>query len=183
MKVVVCSTGDALDSPVDPRFGRCANFVVVDTDTLETTAVPNPGVMVAQGAGIQAAQVVASLGVAAVIAGNYGPNAYQALSAAGLRVYTGATGRVRQAVEQLTSGGLQEVGAPTVAAHFGIGAAPGGTATPDAPVNLGPGQGLGGGGQGMGRGGGGGGGRGMGGGGGGRRRGMGGGGGRGRSGS
>jgi predicted Fe-Mo cluster-binding NifX family protein len=178
MKVVVCSIGDTLDSPVDPRFGRCANFVVVDTDTLDTTAIPNPGVNAAQGAGIQAAQVVASLGAAAVIAGNYGPNAYQALSAAGLRVYTGAVGTIRQALEQLNGGALQEVAAPTVAAHAGMGAAPSDTAAPDAAAGPGPGQVLGGGGRGMG-----GGGRGQGGGGGGRCRGMGGGGGMGRKGS
>jgi predicted Fe-Mo cluster-binding NifX family protein len=155
MKVVVCSIGDKLDSPVDPRFGRCANFVVVNTETLETTAIPNPGVRAAQGAGIQAAQVVASLGAEAVIAGNYGPNAYHALSAGRLRVYTGAVGTVRQAAGQLTSGALQEVGAPTVAAHASMGAAPGDTAAPDAATGPGPGQILGGGGRGMGGGGGG----------------------------
>jgi predicted Fe-Mo cluster-binding NifX family protein len=149
MKVAVCSTGDTLDSPLDPRFGRCAGFVIVDTETFETGSAQNPGVQSAQGAGIQAAQVIASLGVSAVIAGNFGPNAFQALSAAGIKVYTGASGTVRDAVNQLNSGQLQEVSAPTVSAHFGMKAAP--------DQGSGPGMGMGGGmgrGRGMGRGGG-----------------------------
>jgi predicted Fe-Mo cluster-binding NifX family protein len=155
MKVAVCSPGNSLDSPVDPRFGRCAGFVVVDTETMEASFAENPGVTSAQGAGIQAAQVVSSLGVSAVVAGNFGPNAYQALSAAGIKVYTGASGSVRDAVNQFNSGMLQEVNAPTVAAHFGMGGVPG--QGPGQGQGFGQGQGLGmGRGRGMGRGGGGG---------------------------
>jgi predicted Fe-Mo cluster-binding NifX family protein len=149
MKVAVCSTGNTLESQADPRFGRCAYFIAVDTDTLDFTATQNPGIMSAQGAGIQAAQVVASLGVSAVVAGNFGPNAHQALSAAGVKVYTGNSGTVRQVVEQLKNGQLQEVAAPTVAAHFGMGGGQG------PGSGMGRGGGMGGGG-GMGRGGGGG---------------------------
>jgi predicted Fe-Mo cluster-binding NifX family protein len=139
MKIAVCSTGIAIDSPLEPRFGRCANFVVVDTETLDATAVENSGATSAQGAGIQAAQVVSSLGASAVIAGNVGPNAFQALSAAGIKVYIGAQGTVRDAVNQFNSGQLQEVSAPTVAVNFG--------------TNVPPGQGFGqGSGMGMGRG-------------------------------
>ncbi len=143
MKVAVCSTGDKLDSQLDPRFGRCAYFVLVDTDTLDSQAVENPGVMSAQGAGIQAAQLISSLGASAVIAGNLGPNAHQALAAAGIKTY-GCTGKtVRDAVDALKSGALEEISGPTVGAHFGM--------------NTTPGQGTGsgpGGGGGMGRGGG-----------------------------
>ncbi|MDH7481995.1 MAG: NifB/NifX family molybdenum-iron cluster-binding protein [Armatimonadota bacterium] len=146
MKVAVCSTGNTLDALVDPRFGRCAYFVIVDTETFDASAVQNPGAMSAQGAGIQAAQVLSSLGVSAVIAGNLGPNAYQALSAAGIKVYSCAGETVRNAVNLLKAGALQEISAPTVAAHFGM----------NAPPSQGPGMGMGGGmglGRGMGRGG------------------------------
>jgi predicted Fe-Mo cluster-binding NifX family protein len=98
--------------------------------------------------------VVSSLGVGAVIAGNYGPNAYRALSAAGLRAYTGASGTVREAVEQFNNDQLQEVGAPTVAGHFGMSAAAGTPTAPTAGAGFGPGMGMGGGGPGMGGGGG-----------------------------
>ena len=125
MKVAVCSTGNTLDSPVDPRFGRCAYFVIVDTETMSFSALENPGAMMGGGAGIQAAQAVSASGAEAVVAGNFGPNAYRALSAAGVKIYLAAAGTVRQVVEMLKNGQLQEVGAPTVAAHFGTGAAPG----------------------------------------------------------
>lgn len=151
MKVAVCSTGNTLDSGIDPRFGRCAYFVIVDNETFDATAVENPATMAAQGAGIQAAQTVASQGASAVIAGNFGPNAFQALNAAGIRVYTGAQGTVRDAVNQFNSGQLQELSGASVAAHFGMGAGPGQGVGPGQGRGMGMGGGIGRG-RGMGRG-------------------------------
>ena len=56
MKIAVCSSGNTLEATADPRFGRCAYFLVVDTDTFDFSALQNPGTSVSQGAGIQAAQ-------------------------------------------------------------------------------------------------------------------------------
>jgi predicted Fe-Mo cluster-binding NifX family protein len=113
--------GNSLDAPVDPRFGRCVNFIIVDTETMQFTIQPNPGMVAGQGAGIQAAQILSERGVQAVVAGNFGPNAFQVLSAAGIRVFQGISGTVGQAVEQLKSGVLPEVKSATVASHFGTG--------------------------------------------------------------
>jgi predicted Fe-Mo cluster-binding NifX family protein len=121
MKVAVCSTGDNLDSQVDPRFGRCAYFLIVDTETMEFEAIPNLAATQASGAGIMAAQLVGSKGVQAVIAGNYGPNAFQALNAAGIKTYSCIGGTVRDAVEALKSGNLTPLSSPNVQAHFGMG--------------------------------------------------------------
>jgi predicted Fe-Mo cluster-binding NifX family protein len=151
MKVAVCSSGNTLESPVDPRFGRCAYFVLVDTNDMSFTAIQNPGSMMSSGAGIQAAQAVSGAGAEAVVAGNFGPNAYRALAAAGIKVYLGTAGTVGQVVELLKNGQLQEVAAPTVAAHFGMNATPG----QGFGQGFGPGMGMGRG-RGMGRGGGGG---------------------------
>ncbi len=104
MKVAITSTGPTLDSPVDPRFGRCAYFIIVDTDTLEYQAIPNPAVNATGGAGTMAAQFVASQGVQAVVTGEVGPNALAALQAAGIGMITGITGTVREAVERIRSG-------------------------------------------------------------------------------
>ena len=156
MKIAVCSSGLTLDSPLDPRFGRCANFVVVDSDTSEVTCLPNPGVYSAQGAGIQAAQLIASKGVNAVIAGNFGPNAYMALSSAGIEIYTAAAGTVGDAVNQLLAGQLQRVTAPTAAAHSGMNSFIGPNSGQSIPRGMGGGFGRG---RGRGRGQGGGGGR------------------------
>jgi len=151
MKAAVCSTGNNLDSMADPRFGRCAYFLIVDTDTLEFEAVPNPAAAQGQGAGIMAAQIVASKGVEAVIAGNFGPNAFQALNAGGIQVYTWAGGTVRQAIEALKTGALQPVGGASVQAHYGMGQGAGPTPGAGPAQGFGPGMG---GGRGMGRGGG-----------------------------
>jgi predicted Fe-Mo cluster-binding NifX family protein len=121
MKVAVSSTGEGLDSNIDPRFGRCDKFLIVDTETMTSELMTNNSVSAAHGAGIGAAQTVASMGVKAVITGHVGPNAHMALSGAGIEIYTASAGTVREAVEQLKSGGLTKVSSPTVGGHFGQG--------------------------------------------------------------
>jgi len=121
MKVAVSSSGRNLKSAVDPRFGRCPYFVIIDTETMSFEAVANAGVGAAHGAGIQAAQLVASRGVGVVLTGNMGPNAFSALAAAGVKVMTGAAGTVRDAVESFKRGELSASSRPTVGGHFGLG--------------------------------------------------------------
>ena len=113
MKICITSTGPSLDAPVDPRFGRCQYFVIVDSETLEYEAMQNPGMGASGGAGIQVAQNVAGIGVSVVITGNLGPNAVQTLTAAGITMVTGASGTVRDCVEQYKSGGLSQTESPT----------------------------------------------------------------------
>lgn len=121
MRVAVSAGGTTLDAKVDPRFGRCSYFVLVDTDSLDFKAVENASAASAQGAGIATAQMVAGEGVDAVLTGNCGPNAYQALEAAGIKVVTGVAGTVREAVEAYKSGRFQPSSQPNVASHFGMG--------------------------------------------------------------
>jgi predicted Fe-Mo cluster-binding NifX family protein len=120
MKICVSASSGSLDANVDLRFGRCPYFVVVDSETLEFTVVSNDSTNAAHGAGIQAAQTVANMGVKVVITGNVGPNAFNVLSATGIKIVTGASGSVRDAVEKYKSGQLKEVGNPTVGGHFGM---------------------------------------------------------------
>lgn len=113
MKIVIPSTGKNLDSSVDPRFGRCPYFLIVDTETGDFEAVENKAGLAARGAGVSAAQIVVDSGVKAVLAGNLGPNAFYALSAAGIRIFAGAFGiTAREALKQYKSGGLKEMTAP-----------------------------------------------------------------------
>ncbi len=121
MKIVVSSTGPELSSISDPRFGRCAYFVVVETETMEAKAHSNESRTAMGGAGIQAGQFVASLGAEAVITGNVGPNAARVLTAAGLKIYTGAAGTVEEAVKSFQAGKLSPASSATVSAHFGMG--------------------------------------------------------------
>jgi len=62
MKIVVTASGPDLDSPVDPRFGRCQYFIFVDPDSLQFEAIENENVMASGGAGIQSAQFVTNKG-------------------------------------------------------------------------------------------------------------------------
>jgi len=119
--VAISAAGPNLDAAVDPRFGRCPYFVIVDTDTMQFEAVPNTSQYAASGAGIQAAQTIASKGAKAVLTGNIGPNAYQALSAAGIQTITGATGTIKEAVTKYKNGELKETDSPTVGGHSGMG--------------------------------------------------------------
>ena len=115
------AVSSSIDAQIDPRFGRCPYFVIVDSETMKFEAIPNPALGSMSGAGIQAAQVVVSKGVDVVITGNVGPNAFQALSAAGIRVVTSAFGTVREVIEKYRGGELKETGTPTVRGHFGRG--------------------------------------------------------------
>jgi predicted Fe-Mo cluster-binding NifX family protein len=126
MKICVTATANSLDAQIDPRFGRCAYLVVVDSKTMQFEAVPNAAAGATGGAGIQAAQTIASKGVKLLITGNVGPNAFGALSAAGIEIVTGAFGTVREAVEKFKRGELSKTGAPTVGGHFGMGGRGGG---------------------------------------------------------
>ena len=121
MKMCVTAAGDTLDAPVDLRFGRTSNFIIVDSETMEFDAVPNKAVGAMSGAGIQAAQTIASKGVNVVITGNVGPNAFQALASAGIKIVVGAYGTVREVIEKYKRGELTETRAPTVRGHFGRG--------------------------------------------------------------
>ena len=159
MKTAVTASGPTLDANVDPRFGRCAYFVIVDPDTLEFEAIENSNAALGGGAGIQSGQLMAGKGVQFVLTGNCGPNAHATLSAAGIGVIPGCSGTVRDAVEQFKAGQLSPASEPNVASHSGMAGGP--SPSPDQSGPGGPAP-MGGGGMGPGRGAGGGGGRGMG---------------------
>lgn len=119
MKICVTASGNSLDAPVDPRFGRAAFLAIVDSETMLFEAIPNAATGAMGGAGIQAAQTLAKRGVNVLITGNVGPNAFQALRSAGVKVITGASGTVRGVVEKYKRGELKETDVSTVDEHFG----------------------------------------------------------------
>ena len=119
-KICVTSEGDKLHSKVDPRFGRCRYFIIVDTDTLKIEAVKNPNIEAMGGAGIQSGQLIAGKQVKAVLTGNVGPNAFQTLQAAGVDVITGVSGTVKEAVERYKKGEFKPTSGPSVGSKFGM---------------------------------------------------------------
>jgi predicted Fe-Mo cluster-binding NifX family protein len=120
MKIAISAEGCVLDSPVDPRFGRCRYFIIADPDTMEFEAVDNTGAASGGGAGVSAAQTIAGKNVGAVLTGNCGPNAYQVLSPAGIKVVTGVSGTVEEAIQGYRSGRFSESTQPNVPNHFGM---------------------------------------------------------------
>jgi predicted Fe-Mo cluster-binding NifX family protein len=124
MKVFLTSTGLTLDSNVDPRFGRCAYFIIYDTsnDTFEYYA--NEGRDAFGGAGIRTAQMIVEKGAEAVVSGNIGPNSFKVLQSAPngpLKIYSGVSGTVRNVINQLKNNELKPVSVSDVQSHYGIG--------------------------------------------------------------
>lgn len=140
MKMCITAAGGNLESTVDPRFGRCQYFIIVDSDTMEFEATENPSISATGGAGIQAAQSIANKGIEVLITGSIGPNAFPILDASGIKVVSVAGGSVADAIEQYKNGKLQVLTGATAPAYAGMGG--------------GQGVGRGAGGGGMGRGGG-----------------------------
>jgi len=120
MKIAITSTGKTLDSQVDQRFGRAAYFLVVESETMDFSLIENKSGAAAAGAGISSAKGVVDAGAEVVLTGNCGPNAERTLSAAGVKLYTGVTGTVAQAIELFKSAKLTEAAGSNVRSHFGL---------------------------------------------------------------
>ncbi|MDD5063535.1 MAG: NifB/NifX family molybdenum-iron cluster-binding protein [Phycisphaerae bacterium] len=120
MKIAVTSTGKTLDSQVDQRFGRAACFIVIDAETMDFSVIDNENIAAAGGAGISSAKVVIDAGAEAVLTGSCGPNAERTLTAAGVKLYTGAAGTVAGAVELFKKGKLAAASGPNVESHSGM---------------------------------------------------------------
>jgi predicted Fe-Mo cluster-binding NifX family protein len=134
MKIAVSSSSNNLDAQIDPRFGRCAYFLIGDTDDMNFEAFNNESISLGGGAGIQAAQFVASKGAKAILTGNVGPNAVKTLGAAGVDIFAGQNGTVSDAVERYKSGNLESTRKATVDDHHGMG---GGSSENKGSINIG----------------------------------------------
>jgi predicted Fe-Mo cluster-binding NifX family protein len=155
MLIAVTSEAPSLDARIDQRFGRCPFFLIINTDDLTFETIPNQSTSQAGGAGIQAAQMIAGKGVTHVFTGACGPNAYQVLGSAGIKVVTGCSGTVHDAIRQCREGRFVTAPGPNVADHYGVGQTFSGRAPAGFVPGMGRGMGMGGGrgrGRGMGRG-------------------------------
>jgi len=108
MKIAVTSKGRETESEIDLRFGRCAYFIIFDTETGAAEPVENIGADSSTGAGVKAAQAAVSQGVEAVITGKAGPNAAGILKAAGIKIYTCENMTIDAALKEFEKGGLLE---------------------------------------------------------------------------
>lgn len=119
MKICITAKGEGLDAQVDPRFGRCAYFVFVDTENGDVESVSNGGAS-SGGAGIQAAQIVIDKEAEAVLSGSFGPNAFEALNDASIKTYSGVSGSVSSALSAFKEGSYTEDANPSAKQHNGL---------------------------------------------------------------
>jgi len=119
MKIAVTSTGQDLDAPMDPRFGRAAYILVVDPDTLDYEVLDNAeNVNALKGAGIQAATMISEKRADVLLTGFCGPNAFKALDAAQVKVAGDVSGTVREAVAAFVEGKVNIVTEPNAQGHW-----------------------------------------------------------------
>lgn len=72
MKVAITSTGNSIDSSIDQRFGRCAYFVIYNTENKAIEFVPNSNQEAEEGAGPASVQLLASRDVGKIVSGEFG---------------------------------------------------------------------------------------------------------------
>lgn len=121
MKIAVTSKGRYQDSFSDPRFGRCKYFWIAEVEgqrLISQHAVKNEGAGQDHGAGIKAAQQLGDLEVTAVVTGAVGPNALNALTSLGIKIYQGE-GVIDDLVYSCIQSKLPEI-STAVKAHSGL---------------------------------------------------------------
>ena len=119
MRVAVTAMGPDLDAQIDPRFGRAQYILIVESDDRLVDVIDNSVNRDSmRGAGIQAGKTLADKQVDVLLTGNCGPNAFQALRAAGVKVGTEQRGTVREALQRLSNNEVPFVEAPNVDAHW-----------------------------------------------------------------
>ncbi len=107
-------------SEVDPQFGRCNYFVIIDPEIGSVTSIKNPGSEASGGAGIQAAEAVVGAEVDTLLTGSVGPNAFSILSEAGIETHSGIRGTVAFALREYQSGKLALLENPNASTHSGM---------------------------------------------------------------
>ena len=119
MKIAITSQGRDLDSQIDPRFGRAAYILIVDTDDHGLNVIDNsPNIQAFKGAGIQAAATISKSGADVLLTGYCGPNAFKTLKAAGIRVVNDVSGTVKEAVDAFSEGNIAYAESANADAHW-----------------------------------------------------------------
>jgi predicted Fe-Mo cluster-binding NifX family protein len=113
MIIAISSTGKGIDSQVDPRFGRCDYFILINDGLESTMVISNTAKNSQSGSGTLASTLISDGGADVILTGNVGPNAYRSLEAAGVEIYTGAAGTIAEAYDDYLNGKLPQAAGPT----------------------------------------------------------------------
>lgn len=117
MKICISACGKDPDSDVDPLFGRCNYFLIIDPDAGSVTSIKNPGLEASSGAGIRAAEAVVGAGADTLLTGSVGPNSFSVFSEAGIEIYSGVWGTVSSSLREYKSGKLPILKSPNASNH------------------------------------------------------------------
>jgi predicted Fe-Mo cluster-binding NifX family protein len=123
MKIAISAFSNNLEGQVNPVFGRCQGYMIVDAEGDEiknTSYIENTASISSSGAGVAATQIVIEQNVQIVISGNLGPNAYAILRQTGIKCYQANNLKIKEALEKLAKGTLPEINAPSTQSKFGL---------------------------------------------------------------
>jgi len=106
MKIAISAGGPNLKAKVGHKLGTSQYLVIVDVETGDFEAVPNPGASGQRGAGIQSVLLAVSKGVKTIITGYCSPAIKGQLKANGIEILTGISGTVEEFIEKYKKGEL-----------------------------------------------------------------------------
>jgi predicted Fe-Mo cluster-binding NifX family protein len=110
MKIAVTSQSSDINAQVDPRFGRAAYILIVDSNTMEFDVLNNEAnVNALKGAGIQASVMIKEAGAEVLLTGFCGPNAIKTLNTANIKVVVDVTGKVKDALTLFNEGKINYI--------------------------------------------------------------------------
>lgn len=109
MKICVTASSSGLNAAVNPHFGRCDYFVIVNSENMDCESIENNQAAASGGAGVQAAQQVIGNDIDVLITGSVGPNAFSLLSSENVDMKLFSSGSVLEAVEAYKSGSLVSI--------------------------------------------------------------------------
>ncbi|MBF0240870.1 MAG: PDZ domain-containing protein [Desulfamplus sp.] len=108
--VAIASDGSDLNATMALRFGTAAWFIIIDTKSGQYMPLQNTAIIAdSRGYGIVAAQLVASKGVGATVAGSYGIQAYNGLLSLNITPFVANPGRVIDVFNQYKQASLAQL--------------------------------------------------------------------------
>lgn len=117
MEIAITAKKPNLDAEIDPHFGHCQYFIVIDLEMMTYCTIENTSAITSTGDDISAAHEMIGMGVKAILTGYCGPNTHQVLLDAGVQVFTGISGKVINAIADYMSGQLKPAPKPAVGVY------------------------------------------------------------------
>lgn len=111
MILMISSNGETLESQPSLRFGRAPYFIQFDLEEDTWQAHTNEAVHERGGAGVASTQFLVDHKANAALSGSFGPNAFSALSAAGIKMWSfdGSYETVQSVIDAYKDNRLVEV--------------------------------------------------------------------------